>query len=277
MMTPARHRPDDSSRQRNRAHRWLQAALVVILTCSGPATHSHAASARIAIAANFTAAAKHLGREFNQHSEHQVTLSFGSTGKLFTQIMHGAPFDAFLSADQQRPARLLAQNQAVIESNFTYAVGQLVLFSHDEQLPTQAGALLHSPNLQRLAIANPKTAPYGAAAREVLQALAPEFNLQGKIIQGDSIVQTYQFAFTGNADAGFVALAQIINHSDANFWPVPQSLYSPLKQDAVLLTRGENNPAARAFLAYLRTPRARQIILQHGYREHSASSPRVEQ
>lgn len=238
------------------------ALFLAVLAMTGQT--ARAETANIAVAANFTAVAKQLRTEFSQQSDHNIKLSFGSTGKLYTQILHGAPFDAFLSADQQRPKRLLDQGAVAPGSRFTYAVGKLVLFSSHPTLDLATGKILSGPTkVQRLAIANPKTAPYGSAAREVLNAI--KGTGFAKLIQGDSVVQTFQFVTTGNVDAGFVALAQVLGVPQANYWLVPQSLYSPLKQDAVMLTRGQDNPAARAFLQFLQSETARQIIQESGY------------
>lgn len=225
----------------------------------------NAATATIAVASNFSAAAKQLRTEFNKHSEHTIKLSFGSTGKLYAQIMHGAPFDALLSADQARPNNLLANGLAVTGSEFTYAVGQLILYSNNETYDLSNGTLLKSPKLKRIAIANPKTAPYGAAALETLQALGVKSVLESKLIQGNSIAQTFQFSFTGNADVGFIALSQVVDRPKANFWLVPQTLYSPLQQGAVLLTRGKNNKAAQEFLLFLNSTQAKEMIKNFGY------------
>lgn len=227
--------------------------------------HARAETATIAVAANFTEVAKQLRQAFEQQSTHTLKLSFGSTGKIYTQIMHGAPYDVFLSADQQRPQKLLQQDHAVADSQFTYAVGKLVLYSRDAKAQVKDGAILRNPTLKRLAMANPKTAPYGAAAQTVLNNLSLWPDLKSSIIQGDSIAQTYQFTFTGNVDAGFVALSQLAGQPNANYWLIPQDLYYPLNQDAVLLQNGEQNQAAIAFMAFLRSAQAQTLIGSFGY------------
>ena len=220
-------------------------------------------TARIAVAGNFTAAAKDIARAFSHTTGRDVVLSFGSTGKLFAQITQGAPFDAFLSADRARPARLVAEGLGVKGSVFTYATGRLVLFSMDETLVDPQGAILHSYRGERFAIANPRTAPYGAAAMEVMTKRGVLKDLQPKLVRGNNIAQTYQFIATGNAPLGFVALSQVARHGAGSRWLVPDA--PPLHQDAVLLNIGAGNAAAAAFLAFLRGPPARGIMRRHGY------------
>ncbi|WP_317930773.1 molybdate ABC transporter substrate-binding protein [Halioxenophilus sp. WMMB6] len=239
---------------------------LITLLAIGTLNTAAADTTNIAVAANFTAAAKALAEQFQQRSEHRVKFSFGSTGKLYTQIINGAPFDAFLSADELRTGQLTAQGQAVAASEFTYAVGQLALYSIDPNLNLQAGAILSTPDkMSRLAIANPKTAPYGAAAQAALEKLELWSALTSKLVQGDNIAQTYQFVSTGNATVGFVALAQIYKDANANYWPVPEMLHPPLRQNAVLLARGSSNPATLAFLEFLKSTPARELIASYGY------------
>lgn len=220
----------------------------------------------VAVAANFTGPAKVLKESFQAMSGHQVVLAFGSTGKLYTQIANGAPFEIFLAADQARPLRAEADHLAVMGSRFTYALGKVVLYSFDAKRVDEAGAVLNKPEtFAKIAIANPKTAPYGGAAREVMEHLGVWENLKGKLVTGDNIAQTFQFVVTQNAALGFVAASQITPETPGSVWHIPDELYSPIRQDAVLLSKGQNNPAARAFLTYLQSPQARDIIASFGY------------
>jgi len=240
--------------------------LPLLLLASSPL---QAETATIAVAANFTAAAKDLNKLFGEQTGHRLNLSFGSSGKLYTQISHGAPFAAFLSADDVRPGKLTAEGFAVAGTEFTYAAGKLVLFSQQSNLPLQDGEIFFSPEkITKYAIANPKTAPYGVAAKEVLANLQVPLTTLAKQVQGDSIAQTYQFVITGNASVGFVALSQVIDQPSSHYWAIPQNLYSPLKQNAVLLAKGENNTAAKSFLMFLKSDAAKKIMQGYGYETH---------
>ena len=219
---------------------------------------------RAAVAANFTEAAKEIGALFEAETGHAAILSFGSTGQLYTQITQGAPFDVFLAADQDRPRLAVEQGFAVPDSRFTYVTGKIVLFSNDPDL-VKGKATLREGAFTRLAIANPVTAPYGAAAVEALTALGLYDDLRPKIVQGNNIAQTYQFVATSNAELGFVARAQIAGHDRGSRWLVPDALYRPIAQDAVLLTRGADNAGARAFVAFLQSPAARRVTEKYGY------------
>lgn len=218
-----------------------------------------------AVAANFTAAAKEVAAAFEKTSGHKVKLSFGSTGKLYTQITNGAPFDVFLAADAARPQKLVDSGAAVADSLFTYAVGQLVLWSPDDSLIDPQGAVLKEMTLERLAIANPKTAPYGAAAVEALKALKLWDHYEPTTVKGDSISQTYQMAFSGAVPAALVARAQIALDDRGSSWTLPGDLYSPIRQQAVLLSQGADNSAAQAWIDYLQGDAARAIIERYGY------------
>lgn len=221
----------------------------------------------VAVAANFTAATKQIVPLFEAATGHRVRTSFGSTGKLYAQIKNGAPFDVFLAADQRRPELLEGEGVAVPGSRFTYATGRLALWSADAGLVDPEGAVLSSERIERLAIANPKTAPYGAAALEILQRLGIEARLRPRLVQGESISQTFQFVSTGNATLGFIALSQLrgLPEAQGSAWIVPQQLYSPIRQDAILLERATENIAARDLLSFLRGPQARRVIEQLGY------------
>ncbi len=227
------------------------------------AGNAQAAVVKAAVAANFTAAMKEIAANYQKASGDKVLLSFGSTGKLYAQIKNGAPFDLFLAADQRRPKLLVASGDA--DGRFTYAVGKLVLWSAKPGLVDGKGEVLKHGAFAKLAIANPKTAPYGAAAMEVIDHLGLAAVLTPKLVRGDSIAQTQQFVATENAELGFVAKAQVVLQPGGSRWEVPQSLYSPIRQDAVLLKRGEGNGAAKAFLAYLKGPAAKAVIEKYGY------------
>ena len=239
--------------------RLLAAAFVLV-----PVGAAQAETVQVAVAANFTDAANELGRLFAERTEHDAVLSFGATGQFYTQITQGAPFEVFLAADDDRPERAVVEGYGVEGSVFTYAIGQLVLYSADRDRVTGEDTL-RDADIQRIAIANPETAPYGAAAVEAMRKLGLYETLSPRIVQGTSIAQAYQFVETGNAEIGFVALGQVVNAAGSR-WDVPQSLYEPIRQDAVLLKTGENNPAARAFAEFLRTPQALDVIRRYGYR-----------
>jgi molybdate transport system substrate-binding protein len=247
-----------------RASRRLLVAGLMLAVITGV---SRADTATVAVAANFAAPAKALVDRFMNSSEHQLTLSTGSTGKLYAQIEHGAPFEVFLAADQERPARLEEQGLGVSGSRFTYTLGKLVLWSAQPELVDNQGDILKEGNFARLAIANPKLAPYGAAARETLQKLGVWSQVQPKLVMGENIAQTHQFVSTGNAELGFVALSQIQGETKptGSYWRVPASLHTPIRQDAVLLTRGKGNEAAEQFMHYLRSEPAKAIIESYGY------------
>jgi molybdate transport system substrate-binding protein len=226
---------------------------------------AQAETALIAVAANFAQPAERLIQGFAAESGHQIEVSTGSTGNLAAQIRNGAPFMLFLSADERRPAELEAEGLAVAGSRFTYAVGKLVLWGPDPRwVVIDPATSLNDPELKRLAIANPELAPYGRAAEEVLTALGVWEAVEPKLVRGEDIAQTYQFVASGNAELGFVALSQVLDASGSR-WDVPQDLYTPIRQQAALLKRGEGNAAAKAFLDYLRSEPAREIIRAAGY------------
>ncbi|MCW8918143.1 MAG: molybdate ABC transporter substrate-binding protein [Gammaproteobacteria bacterium] len=223
-------------------------------------------TARIAVAANFTDVTYALASLFEQQTGHTVTASFGSTGKLYAQIVHGAPFDLFLAADAAQPRRLESDGLAVAGSRFTYARGRLVLWSAQPELFTDGVAFLRRGEFRRLAIANPQTAPYGAAARQLLQRLGVWPALSAKLVRGDSIAQAFQFTATGNAELGLVAASQVRAWArPGSIWLVPESMHQPIVQQAVLLRRGEESVAAQDFMRFLRGSEARTVIRDHGY------------
>lgn len=232
------------------------------------ALNAAAEEAQLAVAANFATTAKALAGEFTRASGHRLTLSSGSTGKFYAQIKNGAPFDVFLSADEDTPSRLEKEGLAVAGSRFTYAVGKLVLWSPQAGLVDDKGEVLQGTMFKRLAIANPRLAPYGAAAQQALEKLGLWTAMQSKLVQGENIAQAFQFVASGNAELGFVALSQLRESDKAkagSHWVVPATLHAPLRQDAVLLARAERNAAARKFLEYLRSAPARELVRSYGY------------
>jgi molybdate transport system substrate-binding protein len=227
-----------------------------------------AEKAQVAVAANFTAPAKLIAAEFEKDTGHKAVLAFGATGKFYAQIRNGAPFDALLAADDRTPARLAEEGMAIRGSRFTYAVGQLVLWSARPDLVDDAGEVLEKGDFKHLAIANPKTAPYGAAAIETLTALKLLDALKSKLVQGENIAQTHQFVVSGNAELGFVALSQVWKDgglTSGSAWVVPDALHQPIRQDAVLLNPGAGNAAAVAWLDFLKGEKAREVIHAYGY------------
>lgn len=237
---------------------------VVVLVAMGAASVSSAAEVRVAVAANFTEPAREIAKLFEVATGHKATLSFGATGQFYGQIMQGAPFEILLSADKATPAKAVAEGFAVAGSAFTYATGRLVLFSATAGKVTGADTL-KSGQFEKIAIANPSTAPYGAAAIEVMKKLGVQDALQPKIVTGQNIGQTFQFVETGNAEIGFVALSQVVLHDKGSRWIVPRDLHAPIFQDVVLLKRGADSAAAKAFLAFLKSETSRTIIERFGY------------
>lgn len=225
----------------------------------------------IAVAANFTGTSRALVQQFQAQTGHRVKTSYGSTGKLYAQIENGAPFELFLAADSKHPQRAIEQGLAVADSRFTYAKGLLVMWSAKPQRFDDGEAFLRAGLFSRTALANPQTAPYGLAAQQVLQRLQLWTPLRTKLIQGDSIAQTFQFTATGNADIGFVASAQLHSWRDnpanpqGTVWSIPSHYYDPIEQQAVLLKRGIDNPVAQQFLSFLKGEQGRRIIRDSGY------------
>lgn len=223
---------------------------------------------QIAVAANFTAPIEEIGKAFYKSTGHQLKVSTGASGKFYAQIKNGAPFQVFLSADEDKPSLLEKDGLAVQGTRFTYAVGKLVLWSADPAVVDAKGQVLLMSSFNKLAVANPKTAPYGEAAMETLNALKLKSLLEPKMVMGENISQTYQFVATGNAAIGFVALSQVTKGNrmtSGSAWVVPERLYSPIKQDAVLLVNGKDSAAARQFLIFLRGAEATKVIKSYGY------------
>jgi molybdate transport system substrate-binding protein len=244
--------------------RCLAATTTVAFAAAVIPGASQAADVNVAVAANFTEPAKQIAQAFESKTGHKAILSFGATGQFYTQMTQGAPFQLFLSADQATPKKLAAEGLAVADTLFTYAIGKLVLFSKDADL-VKGEQVLRGGKFNKIALANPTTAPYGAAAIEVMKALRVHDNLSSKFVQGNNINQTFQFVDTGNAELGFVALSQVIERQGGSRWIVAQNLYTPIRQDAVVLKTGAGNEAARAFIAFLKTPEAVAVIDKFGY------------
>lgn len=241
------------------------AAVCLMIAAAAPA---RADEALVAVAANFAHAAEALESAFEAASEHEVTIATGSTGQLYAQIVHGAPFDVFLAADAERPRLLERSGAAAAGTRFTYAVGRLALWSPDPGRIPADGAEALRADIRRLAIANPDIAPYGAAAMETLRALGLDDALAPELVRAENIGQAYALTATGNAELGIVALSSVLSSRtgpEGSYWCVPSDLYAPIRQDAVLLARADADPAARAFLAFLKTDAARAIIESYGY------------
>jgi len=220
---------------------------------------------RVATASNFRDTMSSLANHFERKSGHELVLIFGSTGKQFAQIIHGAPFDAFFAADAERPARLEKEGLIIPGSRFTYARGQLALWGPDSDSSSMGEPVLQKGEFRHLAIANPDLAPYGKAAAETLRTLGLWNSLNRRLVRGENIGQTFQFVMSGNAELGFVAWSQIKSTSDLPvnaYWLVPPGLHQPIEQQAALLT---DNPAAREFMLFVRSEEAITIIRDHGY------------
>ena len=229
---------------------------------------ARAGEVNVAVAANFTAPMNVIAESFEKDSGHKAKLAFGSTGRFYAQIKNGAPFDVLLSADDETPAKLVQEAVAEPTSRFTYAIGSLVLWSSKPGFVDDKGEVLRRGPYGKLAIANPKTAPYGRAAIETLTKLGLLSIAEPKFVQGENIAQTFQFVSSGNADLGFVALSQVMQDGkvqDGSAWIVPAEMHEPIRQDAVLLTTGKGNPAAQALLEYLKGDKARRVIRFFGY------------
>jgi len=239
-------------------------ALVGLALLAG-ASLARAADVNVAVAANFTDPAKEIAAAFSARTGEHVVLSFGSSGQFYTQITQGAPFEVFLSADADRPKRLESEGQAVPGTRFTYAIGQLALYSRTPGLVDDHGAVLSRGGFDKISIADPTAAPYGVAAIQTMTRLGVYSRLQSKIVKGSSITQAFQFVTSGAAELGFVALAQVIGEPGGSRWQVPANLHAPIDQQAVLLFKGDKDPAARAFLAFLKSRKALAIIRKYGY------------
>ncbi len=232
------------------------------------ALNVRAGEVSVAVAANFAGPLSAMSEAFTAATGHRLKVSVGASGKFYSQIVAGAPFEVLISADAETPAKLVAEGRAVPHTQFTYAIGKLVLWSAQPGYVDDQGAVLAAARFAHLAIANPKTAPYGRAAVEVLKARGLHDSLARKLVTGESIGQAFQFVATGNAELGFVALSQVVvpgKPVSGSYWLVPSSLYGQIRQDAVLLKRGEKNPAALALLAYMKSAPAKAVTQAYGY------------
>ena len=243
---------------------WVGLALAAALLLFG-GVPAFAADTQVAVAANFTAPAKEIAAAFTAKTGHHAILSFGSSGQFYTQISHGAPFEVFLSADPDRPKKAEQDGLAVPGTRFSYAIGRLVLWSATPGLVDDRGAVLSGNGFNKLSIADPAVAPYGVAAVQTLHKLGVYDRVQSKLVKGTSITQAYDFVRTGAAEIGFVAYSQVINDKSGSQWLVPTSFHAPIDQQAVLLWTGDKNPAARAFIKFLKGPEAKAIIKRYGY------------
>lgn len=223
---------------------------------------------QVAVASNFAGSMKQIAADFEKASGHKLVVATGATGKFYAQIQNGAPFEALLSADDTTPAKLEQEGLAVAGSSFTYAIGKLVLWSAKPGFVDAKGQVLKQGKFEHLALANPKTAPYGVAAMEALGQLGLVDALRPKFVQGENIAQAQQFIATGNAELGFVALSQVLEKgkiASGSAWIVPDNLHGPIKQDATLLAKGKDKPGPKALLEYLRGKAAQKLIQSSGY------------
>ena len=244
------------------------AFIVALFVAAAVVRQAIAEEVSVAVAANFTAPMQVIAADFGKDTGHKAQLSFGATGKFYAQIKNGAPFEILLAADDETPARLEKEAAAIAGSRFTYAFGKLALWSSKVGYVDDKGEVLRKGGFAHLAIANPKLAPYGQAAMEVLASMKLAETLAPKIVQGENIAQALQFVSTSNAELGFVALSQVMKDGrigEGSAWVIPDNLHQPIRQDAVLLTPGKDRPAATALLKYLQGEKARAVIRSFGY------------
>ena len=250
-----------------RARPFVPSVLAILIGCSA-FTSAQADEVQVAVAANFTAPIQAIASDFEKDTGHKLIAAYGATGQFYTQIKNGAPFEVFLAADDSTPEKLEKEGDIVPGSRFTYAVGTLALWSAKDGYIDGTDKTLIGNQYKHLSIANPKAAPYGLAATQVLAKLDLTDKVKNKIVEGQNITQAYQFVSTGNAELGFVALSQICKDgkvSSGSAWIVPEAMHDPIRQDAVILKKGENNPAAKALAEYLKGPKATAIIKSYGY------------
>lgn len=243
----------------------LLPALLASLLCASLGAHADELS--VAVAANFISPMKQIAADFEKDTGHKLILSYGATGKFYAQIKNGAPFEVLLSADDATPSRLAKEDVAVEGSQFTYAIGKLVLWSTKPAMVDSQGLVLKNGSFNHIALANPKLAPYGAAAVQTLQALGVYDDLAPKFVTGENIAQTHQFVSSGNALLGFVALSQVLvdGKIEGSSWVVPSTLYAPIRQDAIILAKGKGKPAAESLMHYLKSDKASAVIQSFGY------------
>lgn len=248
--------------------RNLNLGLVAVAFMLATARLANAGEVNAAVAANFTEPVKLIAEAFQKDTGHTVKLSFGSSGKFYSQIKEGAPFDVFLAADEKNPKLLEKEGLAVEGTRFVYALGKLVLWSAQPGYVDDKGYVLRKGSYNKIAYADPKLAPYGLAAKETLEDMGLWSVVQSKLVTGESITQTYQFAATGNAEMAFIALSQITKDgkvSEGSYWLVPAHMYNPIKQAAVQLSAAKDKAAAQAFLTYLKNEKSVAIIRSFGY------------
>lgn len=240
----------------------LVAALVLMVGAA------HADTVQVAVAANFAGPVKQIAADFEQATGHKTVVSTGATGKFYAQIVNGAPFDVLLSADDKTPAKLEQEGHAQPGTRFTYAIGRLVLWSPKPGVVDGEGAVLKTGEFRHISLANPKVAPYGQAAVETLQAQGTYERLSPRFVLGENIAQAHQFVASGNAELGFVALSQVTKDgkiTEGSAWVVPLNMHAPIRQDAAVLAKGKDNPAAAAFLDFLKGEKAKAVIRSFGY------------
>ncbi len=229
---------------------------------------TYAAEVSIAVAANFSAPLRTIAQDFEQQTGHKTVLTFGATGQFYAQIRNGAPFAILLAADEETPAKIEKEGLGLAGTRFTYAIGRLVLWSRTPGLVDDKGEILRSSKFDKLAIANPRLAPYGAAALQVLDQLGLRSAIAPKIVEGSNISQAYQFVSSENATLGFIALSQVFaggKIKEGSGWIVPAHMHKAIKQDAIMLNRARGNPAADAFMKHLRSERAKKVMRSYGY------------
>jgi molybdate transport system substrate-binding protein len=239
--------------------------LKITMFCGILSVNLQAGDVKVAVSSNFATTLEKISEAFTKETGHKLVISSGATGKIYAQIREGAPFEVLLSADQTTPMKLITDNLAVEETQFTFAVGRLVLWSLKDKFVDDEGAVIKTSSVNHIAIANPKLAPYGVAAKEYLEKVGIWKIVEAKIVYGENISQTYQFVSTGNAEVGFIAMSQIMD-TKGSYWVVPESQYSPLKHDVILLNKGKTNPIAKKFLEFLKDRKVKAIISKFGYK-----------
>ena len=247
----------------------LPTKLVISLLGTLLAVHVNAAEVKVAVAANFAKTLEEITVQFEKDTGHKVLATPGASGKFYAQIVNGAPFEVLISADDETPGKLAKEAKAIAETQFTYAIGTLALWSLDTNLVDQGGGMLKTDKFKFLAIANAKVAPYGQAAVQTMLKLGLLTKLESRVVQGENIAQTYQFVTSGNAQLGFVALSQITENGkvkSGSAWIVPQEFHDQIKQDAILLNNGKDSIAGKALLEYLKSDKAKKIIASYGYK-----------
>ena len=252
-----------------RSARWPVTVLGLLALTVAAIPSAGAGEALVAVAANFSDTMDELKARFEAATPHRLRIALGSTGRLYAQVVNGAPYDVLLAADQAHPRRLEKEGLAVAGSRFTYATGRLALWSADPARIAAGADVLSSGEFRALAVSNPDLAPYGAAALQVLEALGLDERLRARIVTGQNVGQTHAMVATSNAELGFVSLSHVLRPRDGaagSHWKVPDELHDPIRQDALLLARAASNPAARAFLEYLQSREARVLIARYGYR-----------